>query len=121
MKYAFLDEEDTYPIIISSKHSTSQEGKFIETLKMHKNTLGWIIADIKGISPLICTCNIYLEENAKPSREMQQRLNPNMKEVVRNEVIKLLDNGIIYPIFVSKWVSPTQVVPKNSRVKNENN
>jgi hypothetical protein len=47
---------------------------------------------------------------------MQQRLNPNMKEVVRNEVIKLLDNGIMYPISDNKWVSPTQVVPKKSGV-----
>ena len=58
---------------------------------MHKNALGWTIADRKGISPLICTHKIYLEENAKPSREMQRRLNHNMK-VVKNEVIKLLDN-----------------------------
>jgi hypothetical protein len=57
-----------------------------------------------------------LEENAKPYREMQRRLNPNMKEVVKNEVIKLLDNGIIYLISDSKWVSPTQVVPKKSGV-----
>jgi hypothetical protein len=57
-----------------------------------------------------------LEENAKPFREMQQRLNPNMKDVVKNEVIKLLDNGIIYPISDSKWVSPTQVIPKKSGV-----
>jgi len=56
------------------------------------------------------------EENAKPSREMQRKLNPNMKEVVRNEVIKLLDNGIIYLIRDSNWVSPTQVVPKKSGV-----
>jgi hypothetical protein len=39
-----------------------------------------------------------------------------MKEVVRNEVIKLLDNGIIYLICDSNWVSPTQVVPKKSGV-----
>jgi len=65
---------------------------------------------------LICTHKIYLEENAKPSRQMQRRLNPNMKEVVKNEVIKLLDNGIIYPISDRKWVSPTQVVPKKSGV-----
>jgi len=69
---------------------------------MHKNALGSTIADIKGISPLICTHKIYLEENGKPSREMQRRLNPNMKEVMRNEVIKLLDNEIIYPISNSK-------------------
>jgi len=39
-----------------------------------------------------------------------------MKKVVRNEVIKLLINGIIYPISDSKWVSPIQVVPKKSEV-----
>ena len=39
-----------------------------------------------------------------------------MKEVVRTEVLKLLQAGIIYPIFDSPWVSPTQVVPKKSRV-----
>uniref|UniRef100_A0A2N9IGG3 Reverse transcriptase domain-containing protein n=1 Tax=Fagus sylvatica TaxID=28930 RepID=A0A2N9IGG3_FAGSY len=84
----------------------------------------WTIADIKGISPLICTHRIYLEDNVKPSREMQRRLNPNMKEVVRAEVLKLLDVGIIYLISDSKWVSPTQVVPKKSGVivvKNQNN
>ena len=115
---------DTFLVIFFSKLDTFQEGKLLQTLKMHKNALGWIIADLKGINPLICIHKIYLEENAKPSREMQWRLNPNLKEVVRNEVIKLLDNGIIYPIFDSKWVSPTQVVPKKSEVtvvKNENN
>ena len=47
---------------------------------------------------------------------MQRRLNPNMKDVVRGEVLKLLDADIIYPISDSKWVSPTQVVPKKSGV-----
>jgi hypothetical protein len=55
---------------------------------------------------------IHLEENSKPSRESQRRLNPKMQEVVRTEVIKLLDAGIIYPISDSKWVSSIHVVPK---------
>jgi hypothetical protein len=37
-----------------------------------------------------------------------------MQEVVRAEVIKLLDAGIIYPISDSKWVSPIHVVPKRA-------
>ena len=45
-------------------------------------------------------------------RQPQRRLNPHMQEVVRNEVMKLLEAGIIYPISDSLWVSPTQVVPK---------
>ncbi|KAH9793911.1 hypothetical protein KPL71_004706 [Citrus sinensis] len=63
-----------------------------------------------------CMHYIHLDENAKSTREMQRRLNPNMKEVVRTEVLKLLDAGIIYPIYDSSWVSPVQVVPKKSGV-----
>jgi hypothetical protein len=124
LKYAFLGQEETFPVIISSKLNDEQESKLLKILRMHKGAIGWTIAHIKGISPLICTHRIYLEDNVKPSREMQRRLNPNMKKVVRAEVLKLLDVGIIYPISDSKWVSPTQVVPKKSRVtivKNENN
>ncbi|KAL6323335.1 hypothetical protein AAG906_029342 [Vitis piasezkii] len=61
----------------------------------------------KGISPLICTHHIYMEEGAKPTRQPQRRLNPHMQEVVRAEVLKLLQAGIIYPISDSTWVSPT--------------
>ncbi|KAI4389151.1 hypothetical protein MLD38_001407 [Melastoma candidum] len=39
----------------------------------------------------------FLEENHKASIEQQRRLNSNMKEVVRKEIIKLLDAGIIFP------------------------
>jgi hypothetical protein len=87
-------------------------------------TLDWTIADLKGISPLLCTYRIYLKEEAKSVRQMQRQSNLNMKEVLRGEVLKLLDADIIYPIANSKCVSPTQVVHKKSRVtvvKNENN
>ncbi|BBN70458.1 transposable element gene [Prunus dulcis] len=93
-------------------------------LKYAYLALGWTIADIKGISPSMCMHRILMEEDSKPSRDAQRRLNPNMKEVVRAEVLKLLDAGIIYPISDSKWVSPVQVVPKKSGitvVKNEKN
>jgi hypothetical protein len=72
------------------------------------------VANLRGIDPSICIHRIHLEEGARPSHEAQRRLNPNMKEVVMKEVVKLLDAGIIYPISDSKWISPTQVVPKKS-------
>ena len=53
-----------------------------------------------------------MEEDYKPSVQPQRRVNPNIKEVVKKEVIKLLDAGLIYPISDSPWVSPVQVVPK---------
>ena len=47
-----------------------------------------------------------------------------MQEVVKKEILKLLDVGVIYPILDSKWVSPVHVVPKKSGitvVKNDKN
>ena len=57
-----------------------------------------------------------MEEEVKPVRQPQRRLNPHIQEVVRAEVLKLLQVSIIYPISDSPWVSPTQVVPKKSGI-----
>ncbi|KAL5579937.1 hypothetical protein UlMin_012379 [Ulmus minor] len=116
LKHAFLGPGDIFPVIISSELSDVQSDKLLDLLREHKTALGWAIADIKGISPLICSHRIYLEEGANPRRDPQRRLNPTMKEVVKKEVLKLLDAGIIYPISDSKWISPTQVVPKKAGV-----
>ncbi|RVW78252.1 Retrovirus-related Pol polyprotein from transposon 17.6 [Vitis vinifera] len=88
----------------------------MEVLRRCKKAIGWQISDLKGISPLVCTHHIYMEEEAKPIRQFQRRLNPHLQEVVRAEVLKLLQAGIIYPISDSPWVSPTQVVPKKSGI-----
>ena len=44
-----------------------------------------------------------------------------MQEVVKKEVIKLLEAGIIYPIANSNWVSPVHVVPKKAGFTVEKN
>ena len=109
-------------MVISSLLTTAQEHNLLDLLKKNKQALGWKISDLKGINPSICTHHIYLEEESKAVRQPQRRLNPHLQEVVRVEVLKLLQAGIIYPISDSTWVSPTQVVPKKSgvtTVKNE--
>ena len=124
LKYTFLGVEETFLVIIYPSLESEQENKLLEILRTHKTAIGWTIADFKGISPLIYTHRIHLEEDVKPSTQPQRRLNLIMKEVVKKEVLKLLDVGVIYPVADSKWVSPTQVVPKNSGVTvvaNENN
>ena len=122
LKYAFLEENEQCPIVISSLLTTTQEHNLLHLLKNNKQALGWKISDLKGINPSICTHHIYLEEESKAVRQPQRRLNPHLQEVVRIEVLKLLQACIIYPISDSTWVSPTQVVPKKSgvtTVKNE--
>ncbi|KAK1667001.1 hypothetical protein QYE76_055160 [Lolium multiflorum] len=112
LKYAHIDDKKIYPVIISSKLSEIEEERLLEILKKHRGAIGYTLDDLKGISPSICQHAINMEEDAKPVVEHQRRLIPKMKEVVRNEVLKLLEVGIIYPIADSRWVSPVHCVPK---------
>ena len=124
LKYAYLGEESTLPVIISSSLTAMEEEKLLRVLRDHKQALGWSLADLKGIHPSMCMHRILLEDGHKPSVEAQRRLNPTMKEVVRKEVLKWLDTRVIYPISDSAWVSPVQVVPKKGGttvIKTENN
>ncbi|XP_044471331.1 uncharacterized protein LOC123200247 [Mangifera indica] len=114
LKYVYLGDNETLPVIISNKLTLLEEEKLIRVFRDYKEAIGWTIADIKGLSPSLCMHKILLEENTKPSREAQRRLNPPMMEVVKKEIIKLLNAGMIYPISDSDWVSPVQVVPKKT-------
>ncbi|KAL9391718.1 hypothetical protein Peur_015638 [Populus x canadensis] len=123
LKYVFIGDNNTLPVIIASGLTNTQEEKLAKLLCDHKTAIGWTLADIKGISPSMCMHHILLEDNVKPTREMQRRLNPPMMEVVKAEILKLLDAGVIYPITDSKWVAPIHVVPKKTGitlVKNKN-
>ena len=124
MKYAFLQPEKGNPIIISARLIDLEEQKLLETLKKYKEAIAWSIEDLKGIKPSICMHNILLEENVKTSVEHQRRLNPVLKEVVRKELLKWLNAGLIYAISNSPWVSPVHVVPKKgglTMIRNEKN
>nr|XP_009782838.1 PREDICTED: uncharacterized protein LOC104231524 [Nicotiana sylvestris] len=90
-------------MIISSSLTDVQEEKLLRVLREHKKAIGWTIADIKGISPSFCMHKFCLEDGHHPSFEQQRRLNPIIKEVVKMEVIKLLDVGIIFPISDNNW------------------
>jgi len=83
-------------------------------LRENREAIGWTMADIKGISPSIVKFRIHLTEDAKPKRDPQRRLNSIMQEPIRAEILKLLDNDIIYPISDSQWVSPVHAVLKKA-------
>ena len=65
LKYAYLEEQEQCPVVISSLLRTSQEGSLLHVLRENKQALWWKITDLKGISPEVCTHHIYLEEETK--------------------------------------------------------
>jgi len=98
LRYVFLGQNSTYPVIISDELNTYQVNLLLTELKKYRRVIGYSVDDIKRISPTLCTHRIHLENESYPSIEPQRRLNPNLKEVVKKEILKLLDAGIIYPI-----------------------
>ena len=112
LKYAFLGENNSNLVIISAELKPDQEFGLLEVLKAHKEALAWSFSDIKRIPSNICEHRIFIDENSRPSREPHRRLNPHMLEVLRGEIIKWWNGGVIYSILDSPWISPVHMVPK---------
>ncbi|GJX45994.1 reverse transcriptase domain-containing protein, partial [Tanacetum coccineum] len=101
-EYAFLEKNNKLPVIISKDLSLEEKTSLIN----------------------FCSHKILLEDDYEPSVQYQRRVNPKIHDVIKKEVEKLLDAGLIYPISDSPWVSPVHCVPKKGGmtvVKNEEN
>nr|GEW22001.1 reverse transcriptase domain-containing protein [Tanacetum cinerariifolium] len=112
LEYAFLEGDDKLPVIIAKDLSMEEKAALITVLKSYKRAIAWKLSDIKGINPDFCNHKILLEEDFTPAVQHQRRVNPKIHDVIKQEVIKLLNAGLIYPISDSSWVSPVHCVPK---------
>ena len=88
----------------------------MKVLRKLRAAIGYTLDDLKGISPTLCQHKINMEPDAKPVVDHQRWLNPKMKEVLRMEILKRLEAGILYPIVDSRWVSHIHCVPKKGGI-----
>ncbi|GKE21449.1 reverse transcriptase domain-containing protein [Tanacetum coccineum] len=124
LEYAFLEGTDKLPVIISKELKDEEKVALLKVLKSHKRVIAWKISNIKGIDLSFCTHKILMEDDFKPAVQHQRRVNPKIHEVIKKEVIKLLDARLIYPIFDSPWVSSVHCKSKKGGmtvVENEDN
>nr|GFA73860.1 reverse transcriptase domain-containing protein [Tanacetum cinerariifolium] len=124
LEYAFLGDNGKWPVIKAKDLSSNEKTALINVLKTRKNAIAWKLTDIKGIDTKFCSHKILLEEDYSPKVQSQRRVNPKIHDVIKKEVEKLLDAGLIYPISDSPWVSPIHCVPKKGGmtvIKNDEN
>nr|GFB13179.1 reverse transcriptase domain-containing protein [Tanacetum cinerariifolium] len=124
LEYAFLGNNEEWPVIIAKDLSSNEKTDLINVLKTRKKAIAWKLTDIKGIDPEFCSHKILLEEEHSPKVQSQRRVNPKIHDVIKKEVEKLLDAGLIYPISNSPWVSPIHCVSKKGGmtvIKNDEN
>ncbi|GJU69819.1 reverse transcriptase domain-containing protein [Tanacetum coccineum] len=115
---------DKLPVIIAKDLKDKDKTALLKVLRSHKRAIAWKMSDIKGIDPKFCTHNILMEDNVKPTVQHQRWVNLKILEVIKKEVFKLLEAGLIYPISDSPWVSPVYCVPKKggiTMIENDDN
>nr|GEX73100.1 reverse transcriptase domain-containing protein [Tanacetum cinerariifolium] len=112
LEYAFLGDNEKWPVIISKDLSVNKKTALINVFKSRKKAIAWKLTDIRGIDPEFCSHKILLEEDFSPKVQSLRRVNPKIHDVIRKEVEKLLYAGLIYHISNSPWVSPVDCVPK---------
>ncbi|GJZ74471.1 hypothetical protein Tco_0638936 [Tanacetum coccineum] len=91
LEYAVLEGTFDLPIIIAKDLRDEEKEQLLKVLKSHKWAIAWTISDIRGIDPNFCTHKILMEDDFKPAVQHQRRVNPKIYEVIKAEVIKLLD------------------------------
>nr|GEX77944.1 reverse transcriptase domain-containing protein [Tanacetum cinerariifolium] len=120
LENAYLEGVDKLSVIIAKDLKDNEKEDLLKVLKSQKKAIAWKITDVKGIDPRFCTHKILMKEDYKPAVQSQRRVNPKIHEIIKKEVIKLLDAGMIYPISNSPWVSPIHYVPKKGITVFEN-
>nr|GEV04040.1 reverse transcriptase domain-containing protein [Tanacetum cinerariifolium] len=103
LEYAFLEGDDKLLVIIAKYLSVEEKVALIKVLKSRKQAIAWKLSDIKGIDSKFCTHKILMEDDFEPAVQHQRRVNPKIHDVIKKEVLKLLDTGLIYPISDSPW------------------
>nr|GEW75418.1 reverse transcriptase domain-containing protein [Tanacetum cinerariifolium] len=91
LEYAFLEDSNKLPVIIAKNLKVNERDAILNVFKSHKRAISWKIFDIKGIDPRFCTHKILMEDDYKPAMQSQRRVNPKIHDVIKKEVIKLLD------------------------------
>nr|GEV69045.1 reverse transcriptase domain-containing protein [Tanacetum cinerariifolium] len=103
LEYAFLEGDNKLPVIITKELGDEEKSALIKVLKSHKRAIAWKLSDILGINPEFYTHKILMEEDYKPAVQHQRQVNPTIYDIIKKEVEKLLDAGLIYPISDSPW------------------
>nr|GFA64518.1 reverse transcriptase domain-containing protein [Tanacetum cinerariifolium] len=103
LEYAFLGDNGKWPVIIAKDLSSNEKTALINVLKTRKKAIPWKLTDIKGIDPEFCLHKILLAEDYSLKVQSHRRVNPKIHDVIKKEIEKLLDAGLIYPISDSPW------------------
>ncbi|MCI21768.1 hypothetical protein A2U01_0042938, partial [Trifolium medium] len=113
-KYVFLGERLEKPIIISSVLTSFKEEELIKEAKTVNDSLE---GDLNGMIPIYCVHTPKRDKDLNPVVQPQEVPTPTLEDVVKKEVRKFFETGLINCVLDSLRVSPVVVTPKTKASK----
>nr|GEX56268.1 reverse transcriptase domain-containing protein [Tanacetum cinerariifolium] len=118
---SFLNDDPSLP--------PPNQGNYLPEVRKELKICETKFKNLQLMNPQRLNSKIYLPTSNMHSWKVttiqhQRRVSPKIHDVIKQEVIKLLEVGLIYPISDSPWVSPVHCVPKKGGfivVENEDN
>ncbi|GJZ95385.1 hypothetical protein Tco_0667719 [Tanacetum coccineum] len=113
LEYAFLEDNNKLPVIIAKDLSVDEKTALIKVLKSRKQAIYLRNFSYYRVNePNFCSHKILMEEDYEPAVQHQRRVNPKIHDVIKKEVEKLLDAGLILPLSDSLGWSPVHCVQR---------
>ena len=75
LKYVYLGEQETFPVIIASHLNDGKEEDLKAILRKHREAIGWTMTDIMGLSPMIEALPAHKIQNFRSKNKDVQVLN----------------------------------------------
>ena len=92
-------------------------GPFLATvLRRNEQEIGWTLADLRGLDPSLCTHRIFLEDESRPVREAQRRLNPKVWEAMKEEILSGLMQRSSIPYRIASGLVPCTWFPRRQEL-----
>nr|GEV84574.1 reverse transcriptase domain-containing protein [Tanacetum cinerariifolium] len=117
LEYVFLGDNKKWLVIIAKDLSSNEKTALINVLKTRKKAVSWKLTDIKGMDPEFCSHKILFEEDYSSKVQSQRKVNPKIHDIIKKQVEKLLDAGLIYPISNSPWAYVNSLIYKERTKK----
>lgn len=101
-------------IKIGKNLSNEERDELEKLLREFKDVFAWSYDDLKAYIPEIIQHTIPLKEGVKHVKQKLRRMNPNIAPLVKEELQKMVDAGIIAPVRHSSWISNLVITHKKT-------
>jgi len=99
------DPNKPHIVLLGKILNQKEQEQFIKLLKRYIKFFTWTYSDMPRLDPNLVVHNLVLEKDAKPIKQKLRKMHPKVALLVKEELQKLLDVGLITPIDYPMWVS----------------